>query len=203
MTTARVLSLILLFVSKLPFFPSESPFLRKGGGVLYRDKTYQPLTEGRPNPRQLSQELFASSPSRRPLTSLRGRSALVTYFGQQMFSELHDGLHPGCPIEYFNIPIPKCDPQFDPHCTGTAQMPMTRTKYLATSGQGPSSPRAQLSESSAWIDGGSIYGNGKTWADGLRERKGGRLKARDKGGLYPAVRHRQNPSIVYTISLLG
>lgn len=177
-----------------PHYPDwgsiDSPFLRLGGGIMYRDKTYQPLTAGRPNPRTLSQQLFSSPPSLQARSSLTGRTALVAYYGQQVFAELHGGVQAGCPIEYFNIPIPECDATFDPHCTGVESMPMARSRYLATSGQGPSIPRVQLADSSPWIDGGTIYGNGKTWADALRERQGGRLKSRDENGWFPAVRNK-------------
>jgi hypothetical protein len=168
-------------------FPSETPFLRMGGSTWYADKTYEPMSAGRPSARLLSNELFTTPPSQESLLSTQGRTALLAFYGQQLYTELHDGRHAGCPVEYFNIAIPKCDATFDPLCTGKAEMPFTRTKYLATSGQGPSTPRAQLSENSAWLDGGSIYGNGKTWSDQLRTRAGGLLNSKNEDGKFPAV----------------
>jgi dual oxidase len=165
----------------------DTPFLRLGGGALYNDATYRPLSEGRPSPRLLSEQLFDQPPSSRPLSSLRNATALMVFFGQQLFAEIHNGLLPGCPVEYFNIPVPRCDKHFDAQCTGKAEIPFQRSRYVATSGQGPSVPRAQLNQNSAWIDGGSIYGDTKTWTDQLRSRSGGRLKARDAGGRFPAL----------------
>lgn len=173
----------------------ESAFLRMGGGIRYKDKTYEPI-DHQPNARLLSNELFDAGDadrSTRPQTSLKNRSVLLAFYGQQLFNELHDGQHAGCPIEYFNIGIPKCDEKFDPKCTDKAQMPFTRTKYVQTSGQGPSTPRIQISENSAWIDGGSIYGNGKTWADSLRARVGGRLRGRDGDARFPAMNDQRLP----------
>ncbi len=38
--------------------------------------------------------------------------------GQQVVEEVLDSQRQGCPIEYFNIDIPRCDELFDPQCTG-------------------------------------------------------------------------------------
>jgi len=165
----------------------ETPFLRMGGGVLYSDASYEMLTAGRPNPRVLSNALFATPPSTASLPSLRNVSALAVFFGQQVFAEMHNGLQQGCPVEYVNIDIPKCDPVFDPQCTGTQHMPFSRSRYVSTSGQGPSAPRQQLNENSAWLDGGSIYGNGKTWTDKLRAESGGLLKSMPGSPLFPSL----------------
>lgn len=158
-----------------------------GGGTSYSDRSYGLQSAGRPNPRVLSTTLFTQESSRDSLPSLRNSTALMVFYGQQVFAELHDGLHAGCPVEYSNIAVPRCDPHFDPKCSGKVAIPFTRTRYMTASGQGPSGPRQQLSENSAWIDGGSIYGNGKAWADALRSRQGGKLRARDAAGRFPAV----------------
>lgn len=160
-----------------------------GGGAVYRDNTYQPVTSGRPNPRVLSNTIFASESRATNDASQRNLTALAVFVGMHAFMEVANGLRAGCPAEHLHIPVPKCDAQFDPECSGRAVIPFSRTRYAVQSGQGPSVPRSQLTESTAWIDGSSVYGNGKTWSDLLRAAKGGKMKARDEQGLLPAVRN--------------
>jgi hypothetical protein len=40
-----------------------------------------------------------------------------------------------CPIELLEIPVPKCDPDFDVHCSGTKKMPYERIKYNKHTGR--------------------------------------------------------------------
>lgn len=49
-----------------------------------------------------------------------------------------------CPIELLDIPIPKCDPDFDIQCSGTKNMPYERIKYDKHTGQSPNAPRKQV-----------------------------------------------------------
>ena len=95
-----------------------------------------------------------------------------------------DGQRPGCPPEYHNIPIPACDPLYDPECAGNKAMPFRRARYHLETGRGPALPRNQLNEITPWIDGNIMYGPGKAWADAIRSFEGGRL-ADDGTGLYP------------------
>ena len=49
-----------------------------------------------------------------------------------------------CPIELLDIPVPKCDEDFDEECTGTKKMPYERIKYDKLTGQSPNTPRQQV-----------------------------------------------------------
>lgn len=66
--------------------------------------------------------------------------------GQQVVEEILDAQRPGCPPEYFNIPIPTGDPLYDPNSTGTVEIPLLRNRYnQAITGFSPNFPRQQVS----------------------------------------------------------
>ena len=78
---------------------------------------------------------------------------------------------PGCPPEYFNIPVPIGDSTFDPKDSGTISIPFERTQYqTSSSGYSPNHPREQLNSVTSYLDGSAIYGRDKTWSDQLRLR---------------------------------
>ncbi|KAK3606291.1 hypothetical protein CHS0354_037967 [Potamilus streckersoni] len=87
-----------------------------------------------------------------------------------------DSQRPGCPIEYFNIPVPASDPVFRQEGNKHAEMPFRRTRYDLNSGHSPNNPRKQLSEITPFLDGQLIYGPNKAWTDAIREFRGGRLR---------------------------
>ena len=172
----------------------------------YSDGVFKPNGGDRPNPRTLSRRFFEGSTG---VPSVLNRTALMTvrpvvlshtpasrsfsypppffhvqWFGQQLVEEIMDGQRPGCPPEYHNIPIPACDPLYDPECAGNKAMPFRRARYHLETGRGPALPRNQLNEITPWIDGNIMYGPGKAWADAIRSFEGGRL-ADDGTGLYP------------------
>lgn len=64
--------------------------------------------------------------------------------GQQLVEEILDAQGSGCPPEYFNIPIPKGHPLFDPHGEGGRELPLLRTRYDARTGFSPNVPREQV-----------------------------------------------------------
>lgn len=49
-----------------------------------------------------------------------------------------------CPVEMLKIPVPRCDTDFDPGCSGTKHMPYQRITYDKETGQSPNSPRRQV-----------------------------------------------------------
>ena len=64
--------------------------------------------------------------------------------GQLVSFEVTDTDDTTCPIELLEIPVPKCDPDFDVHCSGTKKMPYERIKYNKHTGQSPNTPRQQV-----------------------------------------------------------
>ncbi|XP_077966931.1 dual oxidase 2-like [Styela clava] len=132
----------------------------------YQDGVYQPSGWNRPNPRTISVELMEGETGK---NSYQNKTAFLVFFGQQVVEEILDAQRPGCPPEYFNIPIPKNDSMYDRDGTGTVEIPLVRSRYQqAITGYSPNFPRQQLNEITAFIDGGLTYGVSKAWADALR-----------------------------------
>ncbi|ELU01203.1 hypothetical protein CAPTEDRAFT_159209 [Capitella teleta] len=140
----------------------------------YSDGVYEPAGAHRPNPFEISDAVFSGKTGH---ASVKNRSALLVFFGQQVVEEVLDAQRPGCPPEYFNIKIPKNHAQYDKDGRGGREMPFLRSRYDQNTGYSPHVPREQLNEISAFLDGGLVYGPNKAWADALRSYKGGRLAA--------------------------
>jgi dual oxidase len=148
----------------------------------YDDGAYHPSGRLRPNPRVISEGTMRGQTG---FGSYSNRTVFTTFFGQQMVEEILDVQTPGCPPEYINIPIPKCDSLYDPGCTGRVVIPLTRSRYWMLSGQSPNNPRQQLNEITPYIDGGLFYGPVKAWSDALRSFTDGRMACSDANCLYP------------------
>ncbi|XP_076805586.1 dual oxidase 2-like isoform X1 [Clavelina lepadiformis] len=132
----------------------------------YADGTYAPSGGDRPNPRSVSEETMSGLTGE---GSYVNRTALLVFFGQQVVEEILDAQRPGCPPEYFNIPIPKGDPLYDKEGRGDVVLPFLRSRYdMSITGYNPNQPRQQLNEITPFIDGGLTYGVSKAWADALR-----------------------------------
>ncbi|PIK44178.1 dual oxidase 1 precursor [Apostichopus japonicus] len=150
--------------------------------VAYEDGVFRPAGYDRPNPMNLSR---ASMLGDTGLGSFRGRTALMTFFGQQVVEEILDAQRPGCPPEYFNIKIPEDYEAFQDVTVVNrerqnqirTELPLLRSRYSFQTGYAPNVPREQLNEITPWFDGGLVYGISKAWADALREFDGGRLRS--------------------------
>ncbi|XP_052282724.1 dual oxidase 2-like isoform X1 [Dreissena polymorpha] len=160
----------------------DGQLLRKSP-VAYSDGVYMPSGQDRPNPFEISRAGHKGPPG---LGSLRNRTAFLVFFGQQVVEEILDAQTPGCPREFFNIPVKSSvTPQFDPENKGNVEMPVFRSRYDQRTGLSPNNPRQQLNEITPYIDGTLMYGPGKAWTDAIRELSEthkGRLK-----GLDPSV----------------
>ncbi|XP_006818582.2 dual oxidase-like, partial [Saccoglossus kowalevskii] len=150
--------------------------------AAYSDGVYQPSGDDRPNPREISEAVMKGWTGE---GSYVNRTALLVFFGQQVVEEILDAQGSGCPPEYFNIKIPKNDPDFDPEGKGNVEIPFLRGRYDKSIGYSPNAPREQMNEITPWIDGGLVYGISKAWTDALRSFEGGKLKA-SPDGRFPA-----------------
>ncbi|GFR66424.1 dual oxidase [Elysia marginata] len=138
----------------------------------YSDGVYEPAGKARPNPFTISQIAFSGS---NRLGSARNRNALLVFFGQQLVEEIMDVQRPGCPIEFFNIPVPK-DHTYNPDGKENLEMPFRRARYDQRTGFSPNNPRQQLNEITPYMDGTLVYGPGKAVEDAIRLFKDGLLK---------------------------
>lgn len=155
-----------------PEWGAVDTILLRKSPTSYADGVYHMAGQNRPNPFEISKVAHRGIMG---LGSERGRTALMTYYGQQVVEEIMDVQRPGCPREYENIVVPDNDPLY----TAGIQMPFTRSRFDARTGQSPSNPRQQLNEITPYLDGQLMYGPARAWTDAIREFKGGRLKALD------------------------
>jgi dual oxidase len=147
----------------------------------YDDGVYHPSGQhpARPNPLIISERVMKGKTG---YPSHKNRTALMTFFGQQVVEEILDAQRPGCPPEYFNIEIPTGHELYDSAGEGGKVLPFLRSRYNMYTGYNPNVPREQLNEITPWIDGGLIYGVAKVWADALRSFKNGTLACDTKNG---------------------
>lgn len=141
----------------------------------YSDGSYHPSGKYRPNPFTISEKTMKGEFGQMSRT---GKTAFLVFFGQQVVEEILDAQRPGCPPEYFNIPIPE---GHEYRNIGVPAMPFLRSRYDVNTGNSPNNPRRQINEITPWIDGGLTYGTSKTWADTLRSYNCGQLASSHDG----------------------
>lgn len=153
-------------------------FLRVSAAA-YADGLSSPSGADRPNPRAVSNALFADPEG--GVLNDRSMSAFMYAWGQFLDHDL-TLTDSASPAEPMMIDIPTGDPWFDPSGSGTATMPSLRSAYDAASGI--EGPREQVNALSAFLDGSQIYGVDADRAAALRTFSGGRL-ATSAGDLLP------------------
>lgn len=156
---------------------AHTPLLRMSGQG-YADGMATPQSEGLPNPREVSNALFAQDGL---LNDPVGLSDYTWVFGQFMDHDLSLTELPG---EAFNIPVPMGDPQFDPFATGRAEIPLLRNGHIPGTGTAPGNPRQYDNELTAFVDASSVYGSSEADALWLRAFSDGKLKV-SAGNMLP------------------
>eukprot|EP00667_Euglena_gracilis_P028802 EG_transcript_37225 len=104
------------------------------------------LATGLPNPRAVSQAISAVS---RKLLNPRLLSDMHTSWGHFIGHDVtltYTGVDEAAPI-----PVPPCDPDFDPGCTGNASIPFIRSRYVLQDGV-----RQQLNEVNSFLDASTV-----------------------------------------------
>lgn len=149
---------------------------RAGDGYLDGQST--PTGPNRPNPRTVSNTLFAQEGL---LNDPVGLSDYTWVFGQ--FID-HDITLTEVPQEFTPIPVPAGDPDFDPFFFGSVAIPFHRNAHRPGTGSGIGNPRNYDNEITAYIDGSGVYGSEVSRANWLRSFIDGKLKV-STGGLMP------------------
>lgn len=147
-------------------------------GVAYADSISAPTGANRPNPRVISNTLFAQNG---PLADPLNLSDFCWVWGQFIDHDIGitpDGFEPAM------IPVPSGDPSFDPLGMGTAIIPMMRNTFDPTTGTNSGNPRQHPNMITSYIDGSGVYGSDQERADWLRTFSGGKLKV-SAGNLLP------------------
>ncbi len=161
-----------------PDWGAAGAHLRQFTGVGYANFIDEPAGAGRPNPREISNRLFAQDGL---LNDPLALSDFCWVWGQFIDHDL--GLTPDG-SEDASIPVPRGDPWFDPFNTGQMMIPMKRNIFDPATGTNIFNPRRHPNMISAFIDGSGVYGSDSHRANWLRTFSGGKLKT-SAGNLLP------------------
>ena len=145
---------------------ATTPFLRTTTNA-YGDSRDTPAGAGQKGTREISNLVNAQGISV-PIAT----TAMWWAWGQFMDHDMT--LTPiAVPTEAFNVPVPACDPSFDPNCTGTATISFQRSAFI----HDLNGVRQQVDVNTHWIDGSQVYGSDTARAQELRTLDGtGHLK---------------------------
>lgn len=158
-----------------PAWAAVDDHLLRESGPFYDDGVASPTGADRPNPRTLSNEVFAQDGS----VPNPSRSDFLWTWGQFLDHDL--GLTEGVE-EFLPVEVPTGDPVFDPESTGTARIPFRRALFDHATGTGPGNPRRQVNQVTGYIDASNVYGSDATRASWLRTGVGGLLRTSSRPG---------------------
>ena len=161
-----------------PFWGSAGENLLRLTDVGYGDGMSTMAGSNRPNPRNVSNVLFAQDGLR---NDVQGLSDYCWVFGQFLDHDI--GITPDGNEPAF-IEVPRGDEWFDPARDGRAIIPMMRNIFDPASGDSPDNPRQHPNLITAYIDGSAVYGSDEERADWLRTFEDGKLKV-SAGDLLP------------------
>ncbi len=149
------------------------------GTIGFADGISIPGGDDRPNPREISNRIFAQD-NLLPDAMLLSDYAWV--WGQ--FIDHDVTLTVDHETERADIAVPIGDSYFDPENTGTVIIGMRRSDYDPESGTSESNPRAYPNRITSFIDASNVYGSYESRANWLRSFVGGQLKT-SAGNLLP------------------
>ena len=138
--------------------------------ISYADGYNTPGGTTRPNPRVISNALFAQDSLINDPLNL---SDFVWVFGQ--FID-HDLSLTGNGSELAMVPVPAGDPWFDPFGQGTALIFMSRSEPILGTGTDVNNPRQHANNISTWLDASNVYGSDLVRANWLRTFQGGKMR---------------------------
>ena len=147
--------------------------------VSFSDGISAPTGTNRPNPRIISNALFAQDTT---ISDVLNLSDFTWVFGQFMDHDLIAS--PNNPTESANIAINFVDPWMNPSGLFLSFIPMTRSMEMSGTGTSTANPRGYFNAITAWVDGSGVYGSDHERADWLRTFSGGKLKT-SAGNLLP------------------
>jgi len=139
----------------------------------YSDGIDTPTGLNRPNPRHISNVLFAQSEL---INDPQGLSDFTWVFGQFIDHDITLFHESEAPEDFYPIPVPAGDIHFDPMGTGEVIIPLMRNEHDNRTGTSIDNPRTPKNNISAFIDGSGIYGSDDYRAFWVRSLKGGKLK---------------------------
>ncbi len=137
----------------------------------YADLVAEPAGLDRPNPRKISNYLFAQDGL---IDDPRELSDYAWVFGQFIDHDIvavEENKE-----EFMPIRVPAFDAHFDPSGTGQVIIPMSRSAFDENSGTSPDNPRKNTNDITAWLDASNVYGSDVYKANWLRTFQGGKLK---------------------------
>lgn len=145
--------------------------LKRATTVAYSDGIAAPNGTTRPNPRIISNGLFAQDSLVNDPLNL---SDYVWVFGQ--FIDHDISLTGNSPLEPAFINVPAGDPWFDPFGQGTALIFMSRSAAMNGTGTSINNPREHANEITGWLDASNVYGSDINRANWLRTFQDGKMK---------------------------
>ena len=152
--------------------------LKRATSIAYGDGISTPGGTTRPNPRIISNGLFAQDSLVNDPLNL---SDFIWVFGQ--FIDHDISLTHDSPEQAF-INVPAGDPWFDPFGQGTALIFMSRSEPMDGTGTSVNNPREHGNEITAWLDASNVYGSDTSRANWLRTFQDGKMKL-STAGLLP------------------